>query len=339
MSPARRTLVVTATAAAAALTLTACATSEDSASPDADTVQVLASFYPLQYITEEIGGEYVDVTNLTPPAAEPHDLELSPAQVRKIGDADLVVYLSGFQAAVDEAVEARDAHAYDAATDARLEESPNGEDAEHAGETAEEHAEHTHEETTTGEEEIAEEEPDGHDHGIEDPHFWLDPTRLADVATAVESELAEIDPEHADTYAANLETLLADLNGLDEAYTSTLADCQGATVVTSHEAFGYLAERYDLNQVGLAGVDPQTEPSPARLREVGEIVDEYGVTTIFSEVSASAKVAETFADDVGVDTAVLDPIETQADEGSDYIDVMEQNLTALDEGLVCTTTP
>ncbi|SDS40339.1 metal ABC transporter substrate-binding protein [Paraoerskovia marina] len=345
MPSARRTTLTIAAATSLALTLTACGAAADQTPENPDRVQVLASFYPLQYVAEEIGGDLVEVTNLTPPAAEPHDLELSPAQVRRVGDADLVVYLSDFQPAVDEAVEARDANALDAAESAHLESSPNGEaatdaaeqvdeaDDDHSGETEEEHAEHADEaEATT---ESGSETEDEHDHGINDPHFWLDPTRLADVATAVEAELSAVDPENADEYSANLDELVGELTALDEDYSTALADCAGAALVTSHEAFGYLAERYDLVQVGLAGVDPQNEPSPARLREIRDVVEEYGVTTVFSETNASSKVAETFADDVGVDTAVLDPLETQNDDSLDYVDVMESNLQALEAGLVC----
>lgn len=336
MISARRTLLAVAAASATALTLTGCGAATSQTPKNPDSIQILASFYPLQYISEAIGGDHVEVTNLTPPAAEPHDLEISPAQVRLIGDADLVVYLSGFQAAVDEAVEARDAKALDAAEFARLEASPNGEDAhideagddstptdDHSNESDEEHAEH------------ADETDDGHDHGILDPHFWLDPTRLADVASAVGAELESIDPENAADYSANLDALLADLDTLDNEYETTLADCSGAALVTSHEAFGYMAERYDLDQVGIAGIDPQTEPAPARLREIREVVENADVATIYAETSASSKVAETLADDVGVATKVLDPLETLADESSDYLGIMEKNLTALDEGLVC----
>ncbi|GII98140.1 zinc transport system substrate-binding protein [Sediminihabitans luteus] len=324
----RRALLTAATVSAVALTAAACGTASVEAEHP-DRVQVLASFYPLQFVAERIGGEHVDVSNLTPPAAEPHDLELSPAQVRRVGDADLVIYLAGFQEAVDEAVEARDANALDAADSARLEAEPDGTDAsehdeglvdEHAHESEEEHAEHA---------------DDGHDHGILDPHFWLDPTRLADVATAVEASLADVDPEHAADYSANLEALLADLGALDDDYTAALEPCTGAALVTSHEAFGYLAERYDLDQVGIAGVDPQNEPSPARLREIREVVEERDVSTVYTEVSASTKVAETFAQDVGVDTAVLDPIETLTDDSTDYLGIMRTNLDALETGLTC----
>jgi zinc transport system substrate-binding protein len=313
----RRHLLAPAALAAGALILTGCSTS---AGTDDGKLQVLASFYPVQFVAERVGGELVDVQNLTPPAAEPHDLELSPAQVRSIGDADLVVYLSGFQPAVDQGIEQRSpAHVIDAAKTADLEAHPNGSGATPEAQT---------EQTDDGDEH-------GDEHGGLDPHFWLDPTRLGPLADAVAEELAAIDPDHADTFRANAATLTDDLTALDTEMSTALAPCAGATLVTSHNAFGYLAQRYDLTQVGITGVDPEAEPSPARLREVGKIVADTGVTTLFFETLVSPKVTTTLATDLGVGTAVLDPLENLADGATDYIGVMQTNLGALTDGLTC----
>jgi zinc transport system substrate-binding protein len=236
-----------------------------------------------------------------------------------------VVYLSGFQNAVDEGVEARaPEHVIDAADAAGLvEHAEEQHEEEHAGETEEEHAEHA----------------DEHDHGATDPHFWLDPSRLAAVGQAVADELAAMDPEHADEYAAGAQRLGQQLDELDQEFADGLAACQGATLVTSHAAFGYLADRYALEQVGISELDPEVEPSPARLREIGDVVEERGVKTLYSETLVSPKVTETLASDLGVETAVLDPLEGLSDEataaGDDYVSVMRANLAELEEGLVC----
>jgi zinc transport system substrate-binding protein len=309
----------------ATATLAGCSTqSAGGSSDESDGVTVLASFYPLQYVAQQIGGDLVTVDNLTPPAAEPHDLELSPAQVREVGTADLVVYLSGFQNAVDEAIDARaPEHVVDAADAAGLVEHAEEAEEEHAGETEEEHAEHA----------------DEHGHGATDPHFWLDPSRLAAVGKVVADELAAVDPEHADEYAAGAQRLGQQLDELDQEFADGLATCQGATLVTSHAAFGYLADRYALEQVGISELDPEVEPSPARLREIGDIVEERGIKTLYSETLVSPKVTETLAADLGVSTAVLDPLEGLSEDataaGDDYVSVMQANLAALEEGLVC----
>jgi zinc transport system substrate-binding protein len=328
MPTLRRALAATAALALPVVALTACS-SDDGSGADDGTLQVLESFYPLQYVSQQVGGDLVSVDNLTPPSAEPHDLELAPAQVRAIGDADLVVYQSGFQAAVDEAVDARQPeHVVDAADVVELETSPGT--VEHLDESddADEH-DHEHTESTD----------DGHDHGALDPHFWLDPTLLEPVAEAVAEQLSAVDPDNAATYAANADSLTASLDDLDDRYATALAPCAGQTLVTSHSAFGYLAERYDLVQIGITGIDPEAEPSPARLREIGEVVDTYDVQTIFTETLTSPKVAETLASDLGVATAVLDPLEglstEAADAGADYLSVMDDNLDSLVTGLGC----
>ncbi|UNX53528.1 metal ABC transporter substrate-binding protein [Georgenia sp. TF02-10] len=314
----KRRLLSGAVALAVALPLAAC--SADAApdrSPDGK-LEVLAAFYPLQYLAQEVGGEHVEVSSLTPAGAEPHDLELSPNDVTRLSGAGAVLYLSGFQPAVDDAVaQTEPEHALDVAGSADLHAAEDGED-DHAAEedhTAEDHA--------------------GHDHGNLDPHFWLDPARLARVAEAVGEELGAADPDNADAYAAGAADVRERLLGLDAAYREGLAQCQTRTIVVAHEAYGYLAEAYDLTQVGLAGLDPETEPSPARLREVAEVAREAGTTTIFTESLVNPEVAQTLADDLGLATAVLDPVEAQADPDADYADVMTSNLTTLRSALEC----
>ena len=318
-----RAALATSVALATTLALGACGSGGTSGGGRAGesagdgALEVLASFYPLQFVAERVGGDRVEVSNLTPPAAEPHDLELSPAQARSIGTADLVVYQSGFQPAVDEAVAAREPdHLVDATDAAGLEEHPGGA----ATSTTDDHAD------------------DGHDHSSQDgldPHFWLDPTRLVPVAEEVAAQLSAVDPDGADDYAANLEALTADLTALDAEYEAGLASCASPYLVTSHEAFGYLAERYGLEQVGITGIDPEAEPSPARLREVADVIRDHGVSTIFFETLTSPKVTRTLAQDVGVQAAVLDPLEGLSDGAGDYLDVMRTNLETLRTGLVC----
>lgn len=315
----RRPVALLALPVAATVVLAGCAGDAGAGDGEDGRLQVLASFYPLQYVAEQVGGDLVAVSSLTPPGAEPHDLELSPRQVREVGEAGVVVVLGGFQPSVDEAVEARGPqHLVDAAQTEAV-----------AAHIAEAHAEEE------GEEEHADEAGDGHDHAGQDPHFWLDPTLLAAVATDVATALSDADPENADTYAANLATLTDGLAALDQEYVVGLADCERSVIVTSHEAFGFLTERYGLRQVGISGLDPEAEPSPARLREIRDVVDDNGVTTLFTEVLVSPDVAETLADDLGIDTAVLDPLESLAESTTDYREGMRTNLETLRAALGC----
>ncbi|WP_024287908.1 metal ABC transporter solute-binding protein, Zn/Mn family [Cellulomonas sp. KRMCY2] len=310
---------IAALVVACAVALTGCSGGSTAADPGGDALTVLASFYPLQYVVEQVGGDLVTVSSLTPPGAEPHDLELSPRQVREVGDADVVVYLAGFQPAVDDAIAARTPqNLVDAASTAAV--------AEHLAEADAEAG------TGDGDATAAD---DGHAHATGDPHFWLDPTLLAAVAVDVAASLGEADPAHAADFAAGARALGADLTALDEEIAAGLASCERRVIVTSHAAFGFLAERYDLQQVGISGLDPESEPSPARLREIRAVVTEYQVTTLFTETLVNPKVAETLAGDLGITTAVLDPVESRVDDGTDYRDAMDANLAALRLALGC----
>ena len=333
-------ILAAACAAATALALSACtstATSGDSSSKDGK-LTVMASFYPLQYLAQKIGGEHVSVTSLTPEGAEPHDLELSPKMVDSLSSADAVVYLAGFQSAVDEAIEQQAPKTViDVSPAAELIEA--GTDANHPAEEEEEATD----EAQSGETEGHNHDHEGHDHeGHEhhhdmsaDPHFWLDPTRMAHAATLVGDKLAEADSAHADVYKANAKTLAEELNTLSDTLVTKTSSCKVRTFVTAHTAFGYLADRTGLTQVGISGLDPESSPSPARLAEIAQIAKEQGVTTIFTEALIDPKVAQTLADDLGITTAVLDPIESQTDASKDYAATMNSNIDALTKALDC----
>jgi zinc transport system substrate-binding protein len=171
----------------------------------------------------------------------------------------------------------------------------------------------------------------------DDPHFWLDPTRLAKVAAAFEDRLASADPAHAAAYARNLRSLRADLARLDRSYQAGLAHCRTDTIVVSHDAFGYLGARYGLDVVGIAGLSPDAEPSPAHVRELQDLIRRDGITTVFSEELASPKFADSLADDLGISSQVLDPIEGLGDQTADqdYLSLMRQNLSALEKANGC----
>ena len=170
-----------------------------------------------------------------------------------------------------------------------------------------------------------------------DPHFWQDPMRMAAAARAVGDAYLETNPDQADNLQTATDELVADLERLDAEYRKGLADCRTTTVVTSHDAFGYLGESYGLELLPIAGIDPSAEPSPERLAELADLVDERGVTTIFTETLVSPAVAETLADEAGVSVATLDPMEGLTDETADedYLSLMRANLAALQEANGC----
>lgn len=292
----RRLLLVLAVAATG---LAGCG--DDGGGGGEGTVTVVASFYPLAEAAERIGGDDVEVTNLTPAGTEPHDLELTPDQVDAIEDADLVLYLGGgFQPAVEEVAERRDSGSIDLLAELPLE-AGRADDA--------------------------------------DPHFWLDPTLMAEAVGPIARALGDAGPVARPELEARAEDYLADLERLDEEFQTALARCERRDVVTSHAAFSYLARRYDLVQVPISGLSPEAEPDPQRLARLSDLIGERGVTTVFYEALVSPDVAETLAREAGVGTAVLDPIEglsrEEAARGGDYATVMRRNLAALREALGC----
>jgi zinc transport system substrate-binding protein len=249
----------------------------------------VASFYPLAFAAEQVGGPGLDVENLTPPGAEPHDLELSPIDAAALRDARLVLLLGdGFQPQLEDAAGGGD-NVLRLLDTPGLDVLPNG-----------------------------------------DPHVWLDPLRYARIVMRIGEALGR---EQA---AAQL---VSRLRELDAEYRSGLADCARHEIVTSHEAFAYLAQRYGLEQIPITGLSPEAEPQPADLAHVVQLVEERGVTTIYYETLVSPRIAETVARETGATTAVLDPIEgLTKDEiaaGDDYFTRMRANLRALEEGLGC----
>ena len=318
-----------ACAAATALALSACSSTAPSSTSGAKdgTLTVMASFYPLQYLAEQIGGEHVTVTSLTPAGAEPHDLELSPKTVDALSSADAVIYLAGFQSAVDEAIEQQAPKTViDVSPAVQLVEA--GVDANHPSEEEDEDTDEAQSSEADGHE-------DHHHDMSADPHFWLDPVRMANAATLVGDKLAEANPANAEMYKTNAKALKDELTSLGNDLVSKTSTCQIKTFVTAHTAFGYLADRTGLTQVGISGLDPDSSPSPARLAEISQIAKDQGVTTIFTEALIDPKIAQTLADDLGISTAVLDPIESQTDPSKDYSGVMNDNIDALTKALNC----
>ena len=282
-----------AIALAALLALGACAGSEEDPSDDARPL-VVASFAPLAEAAREIAGNLARVEDLTPPGAEPHDVELTTAQLDRLHDANVVIYLGGgFQPAVEEAVKRAEGRVVDLMP-------------AHAG---------------------------------ADPHIWLDPLLMSEVARSIWAALAETDPDNARTYQRNVTTYGAALAGLDEEYARGLANCERKVIVTAHDSFGHLAKRYGLRQHALAGMSPEAEPEPRRLAELADLVRREGLTTVFYESSVSPAAGRTLAREAGVTAEVLDPIETltreQRSRGDTYLTLMRRNLAALRKALGC----
>ena len=268
--------------------------------------QVVASFYPLFEAAQRVGGDRVQVRNLTPAGSEPHDLELNSSQVDSIEDAAVVLFLGqGFQPALEKAADRAKGMKVDILDElGSLLPAPEGDD----------------------------------DLEI-DPHVWLDPALFKAIVARVADALAAVEPANRATYEANATAYSRELDELDAAFVEGLSSCDRRVVVTSHAAFGYLTARYGLVQEAIAGMEPESEPSPQRLADLAAKVQSDGTTTVFYETLVSPKVAEALAREAGVSTAVLDPIEGLSDDdakaGKTYVSAMRENLAALRLALGC----
>ncbi len=318
-------LALATTVVALAVLAAACGSNTSATSPTtapgtdpAGRLRVAAAFYPIAEAVERVGGDRVDVENLTPPGGGPHDLELTPQQVNDLSDMRALFYLSrGFQPQVEDAAaglgsEVRTVDVLDGIDLLTVQEQLAGTQGEVDGEELE---------------------------GGHDPHVWVDPVLQAEIATHVRDVLVELDPNGRATYDAGLAAYTAELTGLDDDFATGLADCDSKVIVTSHRAFEYLARRYGLTQIAIAGLSPDEEPDPRTLEAVADAAREHNVKVVFFEEQVPADLSETVANEIGASTSALDPVETitapDLDAGATYESLMRANLAALTEGLGC----
>ena len=349
-----------AAAAAAALSLSACSTSmqSDSGRTDSATatgakeLSVIAEVYPLAWIAQQVGGEQVNVQQLVPSGASPHDLELSAQQVEKIGNAQLVLYVKSLASAVDKAVETgkpggsidlaqllptrpgvpHEHHHHEEAEHDHHEEADHDEEAEHDEEADHDEAGHDHHEEA--DHEHHDEAEHEHAAGGIDPHLWLDVSQMPKVVQATVQALSKADPAHKTEYQKRGQEVSTKLQNIAAEYETGLKNCQVHTLVTTHPAFGYITDRYHLTQVGISGIDEDTEPSPARLKEIAELTKNSGATTIFFADTSNPKIAQVLAGDLGLKTQVIYTM-ASTPQGKDYLQMQKDNLQALRSGLGC----
>lgn len=295
-----------------------CGPTDEEAGDQTESLSVVAAFYPLEEAARRVGGDRVDVVGLTPPGSGPHDLELTPRSAEQIEQADVIVYLSGgFQPAVEQALESvsADVSTLDVLEGMDLLAVEDG----LAG--------------TNGE--VDGEELEG---GL-DPHVWVDPQRQVEIAASVASTLEAADPDGAEEYRANLADYQGELETLASEFDEGLAECESRVIVTSHRAFAYLADTYDLDQIAIAGISPDDEPDPQSLRAVADEARRSGVSVVFFEEAVPQGLSETVANEIGATTDFLQPVETitqpDLDAGIDYTAIQRQNLESLQDGLRC----
>jgi zinc transport system substrate-binding protein len=271
-----------------------------------DKLQVTASFYPLYFFASQIGGDKVQVNNITPAGSEPHDYDPSTQDIARIENGNMLILNGGVEAWGD-----------------KIKDNLKDKDVKII---------------VVGDglltKELREE-----GENMKDPHVWLNPQLARQEAAKITEGFIAIDPVNGDYYKGNEKKLDAKLNKLDSDYKAGLANCQSKDIITSHVAFAYLAEQYGLNQVAISGISPDEEPSAQQLAGVADFAKKNNVKYIFFESLVSPKLSETIADEVGAKSLVLDPIEGLSDDdikqGKNYFTVMEANLKNLQTALSC----
>jgi len=278
-----------------------------------EAVSITTTIYPLTFLTERIGGDRVTVTQLVKPGVEAHDFEPAPSDVRAISESEVFIFTHpAFETwALNAATASTSGDSNSIVTVQTIDLEEAGED--HGGQ-------------------------DDHDHDF-DAHVWLNPEDAQEQADRILSALIEVDPDGSAIYTRNADALEIELRALDALTSEKLTNCELDSIVVSHLAFGHMAERYDFEQIGLAGLSPEFESGPAQLAKVIEKIGELGISHILQEPIVSDRLAETVSAETGATLLTLHPLEVrtsdEASRGLTYIDIMKLNGDALKTALRC----
>lgn len=270
-------------------------------------LQVYASFYPLYFFATQIAGDKADIHNITPAAAEPHDYDPTAQDIANIEKGNMLILNGGVEA---------------------------------WGDKIKNNLKETNGEVVTAGEGLLTKQLTEEGETMRDPHVWLDPALAKKEAAKITEGFIKVDPANTATYQQNEKQLDAKLDQIDAEYKKGLANCQSKDIITSHAAFAYLASRYGLQQIAIAGLSPDAEPSAQQLADVANFAKKNNVKYIFFETLVSPKLSDTIAQEVGAKTLVLDPLEgipqDEIKQGQNYFTIMNQNLHNLQTALQCT---
>jgi zinc transport system substrate-binding protein len=309
------------------------ACSNSTSSPPAEKLSVSVALYPIAEIVQRVGGDSVEVVNLTPPGTDAHDVELTAKQVQRLEESDVTFYFGDdFQPSTQKAVQAlRNKTVVDLfesveLLDATLNEAVNDN--------------HNHDEEKEADKE------DAHNHGEHDPHVWLDPANMIAMTKTVVSTLSKVEPEKADAFSQNGDKYIAELTELGEFLDSKIGIPQGGqktvcadpNLVTAHQGFTYLAHRAGLSLIPIAGINPDEQVSAKYVEQLSATLKGKNVT-IFYESLISSSAADALAASVKAKTDVLNPVEAVTEEditnGLTYISAQRDNITKIATALRC----
>lgn len=292
------------------LVLGACGQKTSQDSKEAKGMKIVTSFYPIYAMVKEISGDLNDV-RMIQSSSGIHSFEPSANDIAAIYDADVFVYhshtLESWAGSLDLSLQKSKVKVLEASEGMTLDRVSGLEDIE-VGKGVDEKS-------------------------LYDPHTWLDPEKVAEEAQIIADKLSELDSENKEIYQSNAKKFIDQAHELTNKYKPIFDKVEQRTFVTQHTAFSYLAKRFDLNQLGIAGISPDQEPSPKQLTEIQEFVKTYKVKTIFTESNASSKVAETLIKSTGVSLKTLNPLEADPQNDKSYLDSLEEDIAILAEEL------
>ena len=292
------------------LVLGACGQKTSQDSKESKGMKIVTSFYPIYAMVKEISGDLNDV-RMIQSSSGIHSFEPSANDIAAIYDADVFVYhshtLESWAGSLDLSLQNSKVKVIEASEGMTLERVSGLEDMQ-AGDGIDEKT-------------------------LYDPHTWLDPEKVAEEAQIIADKLSELDNANKDTYQKNAQSYSNKAHDLTNKYKPIFEKASQKTFVTQHTAFSYLAKRFGLNQLGIAGISPDQEPSPRQLTEIQEFVKTYKVKTIFTESNASSKVADTLVKSTSVSLKTLNPLEADPQNDKSYLENLEENLAVLAQEL------
>ncbi len=277
---------------------------------------IVTTTYPLAYAAEYLAGDDAQVLLLLPSGADPHSFSPRPSDITILRRADLILYNgAGLDAWIEQTADNLNlpsSRLVEAASLVNLLET-------------EEHEEYEHEEED--------------DHGVFDPHFWLDPVVYAAFAQAFSTRLAELAPESSANFTDRQQRLADELKQLDAEFEQAFAICDLNKIIVAHDAFNYLASRYGFELIAISGISPQEEPSVRRLAQIAQLARDHQINVVFFENTVSPRLAQAIAAEVGASTDVLHTLENltagQVADGEDYLSLMRENRAHLVEAMRC----
>ena len=295
--------------------LTACANENEEQvnSAEESTLSVITTFYPVYEFTQQVAGDRADVHQLVTGGTDAHHFEPSARDVAAINDSDLFIYSS-------EEMETWVPSLLDSLDNESLPIVKTAENIELMEQDGHHHDDHDHD----------------HSHSV-DPHIWLDPVLAQDQINTIKEALIDRDPEGEAYYTERAEGYNQELQSLHEDYETAFEEADERVFVTQHESFGYLAHRYHLTQIAVGGLSTEVEPSPSRIAEINQLVEEYDVPVIYYQEGASSSIAETIANETNTEIAVLYDLENisaeMLEKELDYMSAMRENLETLKKSI------